>query len=90
MTLQEASPEELLYLQLWEKWQDHIVENGDKSQREREAQLLTAHYKNYGLKPPTEKSPLSLMFSSFIGGGGTDSTRAGRLLTERRRGGFIV
>lgn len=68
MTLQEASPEELLYLQLWEKWQDHIVENGDKSQREREAQLLTAHYKNYGLKPPTEKSPLSLMFSSFIGG----------------------
>lgn len=68
MTLQEASPEELLYLQLWEKWQDHIVENGDKSQREREAQLLTAHYKNYGLKPTTEKSPLSLMFSSFIGG----------------------
>ena len=68
MTLEEATPKELLYLQLWEKWQDRFIEQGGQKERKREAELLTAHYKSMGATPPTEDSPLSLMFASFIGG----------------------
>lgn len=67
MRLQDASPEELLYLQLWELWQDHIMENGNQ-RRKRETELLQAHYREAGVLEPAEKSPLCFMFSSFIGG----------------------
>lgn len=66
MTLTEATQEELLLLQLWELWQDKIVE--DKESIEREKELLQAHYIEAGIQPPRKESPLSSMFCSFVGG----------------------
>lgn len=68
MRLQDASPEELLYLQLWELWQNHIIENGSQQTQKRETELLQAHYREAGVLEPAEKSPMYFMFSSFIGG----------------------
>lgn len=70
MKLTEATQEELQLLKLWEMWQDIILEVDKKGiEKDRKAELLQAHYKEAGIEPPTKRSPLSLMFFSFVGGG---------------------
>lgn len=69
----EHTEEELLLLNMWEAWQDSLIASGQEGQKGKAhfIELLQAHYKEAGIKPPTDNSPMALMFLAFVGGGTT-------------------
>ena len=79
MRIKDASTEELVYLSLWDKWTDEVMELAAKGQRlpVRNDELLIAYFEHIGEEPPRKGSPICMMFQAFIAGINT-------LLTEMR------
>ena len=69
MKLEEATQEELVYLQLWgEFWEKTLNTKEGKQTADRQQELVRAWYRENNMEAPEKSSPYCLMFYSFVAG----------------------